>query len=267
MTEESQVVALASHPTVSAVHEPPREPEAERLDGREFRHELRNALTAAVGYAAWLRRRSADWTDERDRRALDAIQSSLRLAGSLIQDDHVPEPRESPDLRRIAAIAVSQVPPLRLGDVVVRILTEDPLVGRWDADRIVQVLVNLLSNAVKYSPRGTPIIVEISRKEMRGRVIVRDRGIGIEAKDLDAIFEGHRTELARLVGAGSGIGLGLSRRLVEAEGGRLGVTSRPGGGSAFWIDLPLAPASPTHDGREQPDAASTSTACRDDAWE
>jgi K+-sensing histidine kinase KdpD len=70
-------------------------------------------------------------------------------------------------------------------------------------------------------------------------VVVRDQGIGIETHDLDAIFAGYRTELARLVSSGSGVGLGLSRRLVEAEGGQLGVSSRPGRGSAFWVDLPI----------------------------
>jgi signal transduction histidine kinase len=190
-----------------------------------------------------LRRRSSRWTDQRDRHALEVVHSGLRLASRLVQENHAAETRTHSDLRQVAAIAVSQVPPPRLGDVVVNCLTELPLVGRWDQERLVQVLINLLGNAVKYSPGGTPIVVEIARLGDRGRILVRDRGIGIEAQDLDVIFEGHRTELGRLVSSGSGIGLGLSRRLVEAEGGQLGVSSSPGSGSAFWVDLPLTPPS------------------------
>jgi len=211
---------------------------AQRAD-QELRHELRNALTAAIGYTAWLRQRSALWTNPRDRRAVEAVHVSLRHASRLLQDEAAAEPRECCSLRQLAALAVQHVPPHRIDDVVFNILTQDPLVGRWNAAGIVQVLINLLDNAVKYSPRGTPIVVEIERHSDWGHLVVRDQGIGIEAKDLAAIFEGHRTELAQLVSSGSGIGLGLSRRLVEAEGGCLGVSSKPGIGSEFWLDLPL----------------------------
>jgi light-regulated signal transduction histidine kinase (bacteriophytochrome) len=211
---------------------------AHRAD-QELRHELRNALTAAIGYTALLRRRSALWTNPRDRRAVEAVHVSLRHASRLVQDGPDAELRESCSLRQLAAGAVTQVPPLRADDIVFNILTEDPLVGRWNAERIVQVLINLLDNAVKYSPAGTPIVVEIEQRSNWGRLVVRDQGIGIEAEDLDAIFQGHRTELARLVSSGSGIGLGLSRRLIEAEGGQLGVSSQAGVGSEFWLDLPL----------------------------
>ena len=210
------------------------------LADRELRHELRNALTAAIGYTSWLGRRSAQWTNAQDRRAVEAILDSLRLANRLVQDEDAVESREHCSLRQLAAVAVGQVPPMRFDDINFNILTDDPLIGRWDAERIVRVLINVLSNAVKYSPTGTPIVVEISRHGNWGRIEVRDQGIGIEATDLEAIFEGHRTELARLVSPGAGIGLGLSRRLVEAEGGLLRVSSEAGVGSAFWVDLPLS---------------------------
>jgi signal transduction histidine kinase len=215
------------------------------FDARELRHELRNALTAAAGYAQWLGRRSTSWADERERRALEAIRQGIERAWHLLQDDwgHTHGPHL--ELRQLVAEAVSQGPPLRIGDVVIRILAEEPLVGRWDSEQIVEVLVNLLDNAVKYSPPGTPIVVEIGREADRARITVRDRGIGIDDKDVAVIFDGHRTELARTVAEGSGIGLRLSRRLVHAEGGRIGVTSQPGSGSAFWGTLPLATESTT----------------------
>jgi signal transduction histidine kinase len=210
------------------------------FDDRELRHELRNALTAAAGYAQWLERRSTSWTDERERRALEAIRQGIERAWHLLEDDWGHKHGPHLELRQLVAEAVSQVPPLRIGDVVVRILAEEPLVGRWDSEQIVEVLANLLDNAVKYSPPGTPIVIEIAREADQARITVRDRGIGIDDKDLNAIFEGHRTELARAVAEGSGIGLRLCHRLVHAEGGRIGVTSHPGNGSAFWMTLPLA---------------------------
>ena len=234
----------------SVMVEPPVGIASVHLADQELLHELRNALTAAIGYTDLLRRRSAEWTDERDLRALEAIHDSLRLAGRLVQDEHAVEPRVRCSLRQLAAIAVGQVPPLRGDDVSFTVLTDDPLVGRWDAERIVQVLINVLGNAVKYSPAGTPIVVEIARHGNWGRIVIRDEGIGIEADDLEAIFEGHRTELAQLVSPGSGIGLGLSRRLVEAEGGRLRASSTAGIGSEFWVDLPLD--GPAVSGRDRP---------------
>jgi signal transduction histidine kinase len=215
------------------------------FDARELRHELRNSLTAAAGYAQWLERRSTSWTDERERRALEAIGQGIGRAWHLLEDDWGHKHGPHLELRQLVAEAVSQVPPSRLADVVVRILAEEPLVGGWDSEQIVEVLVNLLDNAVKYSPPGTPIVIEIAREADQARITVRDRGIGIDDKDLAAIFDGHRTDLARTVAEGSGIGLRLCHRLVHAEGGRIGVTSHPGSGSAFWVTLPLATESMT----------------------
>lgn len=218
--------------------------EAAGLADRELRHELRNALAAAVGYASWLRQRADGWESERDRHALDVIQASLRRACRLlwpaIEQEKRPESREHPDLRGLVVVAVSQVPPQRFGDIVVRILTADPLAGDWDDEQITQVLINLLGNAVKYSPCGSPIVVELGRCGDRARVVVRDQGIGIAQQDRDAIFKGHRSQRAREVSEGSGIGLRLSRRLIEAHGGELGVVDQQDAGSAFWFELPLA---------------------------
>src|SRR4051794_14575532 len=80
------------------------------LADHELRHELRNALTSAIGYTEWLRRRSAQWTNDRDRRAIEAIHDSLRLASRLVQEEPAVEPREPCSLPQLVAIAIGQVP-------------------------------------------------------------------------------------------------------------------------------------------------------------
>jgi CheY-like chemotaxis protein len=130
---------------------------------------------------------------------------------------------------------------------------------RADATRLRQVLVNLLSNAVKYNRADGWVRVDCAALDDAWvRLSVTDSGIGIAADQLDRLF----TPFERLgaeAGAveGTGVGLALSRRLVELMGGRLGVQSRPGDGSTFWVDLPAAhPASVSATGATAARAAS-----------
>jgi PAS domain S-box-containing protein len=114
-----------------------------------------------------------------------------------------------------------------------------------DPDRLQQIFLNLLTNAVKFTPEGGTISVSSRTDESRVVISVRDTGVGIERDDLERIFQpfvqvDSGIELAR--GRGVGLGLAISRELVEAMGGRLTVDSTPGRGSVFMIDLPAARA-------------------------
>jgi len=113
---------------------------------------------------------------------------------------------------------------------------------RADLDRIVQVVVNLLSNAVKFIEPGRGR-VQITLAEEPGflRVDVRDNGPGISPADQEVIFDKFRQASDSLTGKtqGSGLGLYISRRIIEHSGGRLWVTSRPGQGACFSFTLPL----------------------------
>ncbi len=118
-----------------------------------------------------------------------------------------------------------------------------------DAHRVAQVLTNLLSNAIKFSPAGDQIHV-VAESESEGecvRVSVRDHGAGIEAKDLPKLFRKFQqidSSSTRKAG-GTGLGLVISKGIVEQHGGKVGVTSTPGEGSMFWFTVPAAAATKT----------------------
>jgi PAS domain S-box-containing protein len=115
------------------------------------------------------------------------------------------------------------------------------LVGHWDHSRLEQVVVNLLTNAIKYG-EGKPIHVSVKQLDTAAACLeVRDEGMGIEPESLERIFQPfERTREARKRG-GLGLGLFIVRQLVEAHGGTIQVDSRPGRGSTFTVELPLAP--------------------------
>ena len=118
-----------------------------------------------------------------------------------------------------------------------------------DPLRLGQIVTNLLSNAFKYSPEGAPVIVGLTKLEDFALVSVQDRGEGIAIDDQDRVFERFYrvdTGLTQTAG-GFGLGLFIARRLAEAMGGGLVLSSRPGEGSTFSVSLPLLMAAPQTD--------------------
>jgi len=113
------------------------------------------------------------------------------------------------------------------------------VVGCWDRLRLDQVLTNLLSNALKYG-QGRPIRVEVRRRGERARVAVTDQGIGIAAEDQRRIFDRFERAATQVNVAGLGLGLWITRSMVEAMGGVISVVSRIGEGSTFMVELPVA---------------------------
>ncbi len=113
-----------------------------------------------------------------------------------------------------------------------------------DRGRVRQVLLNLLSNAIKFTPDGGRITLAAAPVNggAAARIAVSDTGIGIAAEDQSKLFK----EFSQLDASasrkyeGTGLGLALSRRLVELQGGAIGVESEMGKGSTFWFTLPQA---------------------------
>ncbi len=114
-----------------------------------------------------------------------------------------------------------------------------------DKDFIEKVLCNLLENAAKYSAAGTPIFLSAERKNDRVIISVADRGLGIDLSEQELIFERfYRASAHSQRTSGTGMGLAISRAILEAHQGELTVTSQLGEGSVFAFTLPVAPPQP-----------------------
>jgi signal transduction histidine kinase len=142
------------------------------------------------------------------------------------------------DLVTEAAAAVAH---LGVSDRDIRVQASLPTV--WvtaDRQRIGQVMTNLLTNAIKYSPEGGEIVVLIDTEADRARVAISDRGVGIPAEALPHLFDRfYRVTETTNTASGLGLGLYISRRIVEAHDGSIEVASHLGQGSTFTILLPL----------------------------
>lgn len=119
--------------------------------------------------------------------------------------------------------------------------------GTWDPVRLGQVVRNVVSNAMVYG-LGKPVIVRVEATQGGARLSVRDHGIGIEPEKLHRIFG--RFERGTSVNRYGGMGLGLyiSREIIQAHGGQINVESAPGAGSTFTVDLPVTPGRPAETG-------------------
>ena len=121
------------------------------------------------------------------------------------------------------------------------ILEGDPdILIEADKFRIEQVLINLISNAIKYSPQGNKVIMEIKQEENMLKVSVTDFGIGIPKDNLQYVFHRYfRVEVTSQNYSGMGLGLYISKGIIERHRGKMGVISKEGEGSTFWFLIPI----------------------------
>ncbi len=209
-------------------------------------HELRNPLTSLKGYAQLMRRRG-----QYSASAMDAIVQQVdrmeRLTRDLrdvahFTDRDIPLQYGTVDPRDIAVAAVEQAQATTTTHALRLDAPAHLPPAWWDGDRIAQVLANLLSNAIKYSPAGGEIVVQAEDRGDTVRFAVTDHGIGIPAAGMEQLFRRfYRAENARESSQwGMGVGLHISRALVEAHGGEISVESVQGVGSTFIVTLPYA---------------------------
>jgi signal transduction histidine kinase len=118
----------------------------------------------------------------------------------------------------------------------------DPSVGLLEGDerKVKQIIFNLLSNAVKFTPAGGRVTLAAMAIDDAVEISVRDTGVGISAEDQVRIFEEFYQAADGKTQEGTGLGLALTKRLVELHHGRLSVKSEPGAGSTFTVTLPVS---------------------------
>jgi signal transduction histidine kinase len=214
-------------------------------------HELRTPLNAIVGFSQVLKQKLFGPVNQKQDEYLDDILSSADHLLALINDILDLSKVESGQVELEKGL-FSLREALERGVVMVReratkngvelTLVPDPEVEMVNADRrrIRQVVFNLLSNAVKFTPAGGN--VEVSSAQRNGEVLVSvaDTGPGIAPEDHERIFEEfQQTDLGAEQREGTGLGLALSKKLIELHGGRLWVESEVGQGSTFTFTLPV----------------------------
>ena len=213
-------------------------------------HELRTPLNAIIGFGQLLEHDDGERAmPERQRgfvkHIVDAGNHLLTLINEIlnlaqIESGKVSISLEPVELREVLeeCHALTRTASAQRGIRLVFPM-ETPLSVSADRTRLKQVLLNLLSNAVKYNREHGAVIVECTAGDQgRIRVAVQDTGNGLTPDQLRQLFQPfNRLGLDNTTIEGSGIGLVLTKRLVELMGGTIGVRSTPGTGSTFWIDL------------------------------
>jgi signal transduction histidine kinase len=131
---------------------------------------------------------------------------------------------------------------VRVGSTIV-VQAQPKIIGYWDRLRLEQVITNLMTNAIKYGG-GRPIEVQVTCAAQRAFVTVKDLGIGISAENQARIFERFERAVSDRQYGGLGLGLWITRQIVEALSGRITVESNFGAGSRFTVELPQTPCPP-----------------------
>ena len=227
---------------------------ARQLDDflRAAGHELKTPLTALTLQMQSLMRRADRVAGQLDRdstlqslqrqaHSLDRLRSLVNhvLDSSRIMGSHLelqPEPLELLDLvQRVAHQRHDQAAQVNCS-IVLR--SSGAIHGRWDRHRLEQVVDNLLTNALKYG-RGAPVVLELRCARGQAWLTVTDCGVGVPLQDQQRIFQRFERATRERPYGGLGLGLWLSREIVEASGGSISVNSMPNRGATFCVCLPM----------------------------
>ena len=214
-------------------------------------HELRTPLHTVIGFSELLAEELKGPLNDNQKRFVAHIhresQHLLALINEIldlskIEAGKLQLRRESIDIGSLLEDALASIRPQGI-DKSLQIETNvaGSIIVDGDRLRLKQVLYNLLSNAVKFTPKGGCVRVDVESRDGFAQVSVSDTGIGIPLNEHGSIFDAFHQVSSAAVGTreGTGLGLPISRRLVEEHGGRIWLESEPGKGSRFTFTIPL----------------------------
>jgi len=212
-------------------------------------HELRNSVTSIV-VSSDLLQESGDLQEQMRNKLIANINDSARLLTKRLDGlldfarfsrGTFSLNRETVNLQDFVVSVASRIKPSlekRKQELVLDIDHEKSEVN-FDSSRIEQVITNLLSNASKYSPENTLITLKAGKQEKGIFFEVMDQGVGISEEDQKKLFHPYYRVRSSSRVSGTGLGLAVSHKIVEAHGGRIEIISRPGQGSTFRVILPV----------------------------
>jgi signal transduction histidine kinase len=210
-------------------------------------HELRSPLTSVKGFSATLVKRWDRFTDDQKLQFVQTINSDAERMGRIVSEvldlarlesGRLELHRTEIDLSAIATKAAEHLKDLPGADRVT-IDIDEGFIAFADAERLQHVIGNLLENAIKFSDEGK-IVVGAQKQDGSVKLVVSDEGVGIDPDRLPEIFSGPAPAGQRSGPSGSGLGLYLTKRLIEAHGGEISVDSKVEQGSTFSVTLPPA---------------------------
>jgi PAS domain S-box-containing protein len=217
-------------------------------------HELRTPLNAILGFAQLLESAAPPPTPSQQESIAQILQAGWYLIKlineildlAMIESGRMSWSMEPMSLTEAMRECQAMIEPQarKRGIRVTFPVDDNPWFIKADRTRVKQVLINLLSNAIKYNQPGGSVVIECHASAPRCvRVSVKDTGAGLDPEKLSQMFQPFN-RLGREAGSeeGTGIGLVVTKRLVELMGGAIGVASSVGEGSVFWIDLVVAAA-------------------------
>jgi signal transduction histidine kinase len=209
-------------------------------------HDLRNPLNTLSLALQWLKMRLGDHTEDRVQHRINVMQSEIRRAEQIIRTllgfARTGNPERSPtNLNELARDVIAVVDPPPEAQVQTDLDSRLPLIS-VDRAQLFQVLENLVRNAIQ-AMSGRGVVTVTTRLRPDGCLLrVADTGPGVPEELHATIFE----PLVTTKSTGTGLGLALCKRIVDAHGGEITLESRPGEGAAFTIELPLVEDPPAN---------------------